>query len=187
MWMFFAGLSLFFVLHLAAATPAVRRRIVTSIGENPWKGVVTLGSLSAITLISFGWSATPNTPLFAPSTLAIKLAPVLVSAAFVLFVIGGGNLNGHIRRTLHHPMLAGIILWSGTHLLANGGVRETWLFGSFLAFAVYALCSLLLAGKRATFTPAWKWDAIGLGIGVFVATGVMHSHKWLFGVAVPFS
>lgn len=186
MWKFYAGLSLFFALHLATATPALRRTIVASLGENPWKGVVALGSLGAVVLICLGWSATPNTPLFAPNVQVRQLAPVLVSVALVLFVIGGGNLPGYIRRTLHHPMLVGVILWSGTHLLANGGLRETWLFGSFLAFAIYALCSLLLAGKRASFVPAWKWDAIGISIGLFVATGVMHGHKWLFGVAVAF-
>ena len=185
MWMFFSGLLLFFVLHLAAATPAVRQKLVSSLGEMPWKGVVTVGSFTAIALICTGWSATDNTPLFAPSLLARQLAPLLVSAAIVLFVIGGGNLPGHIRRTLHHPMLVGIILWSGTHLLANGGLRETWLFGSFLAFAVYALIALLGAGKRARFVPAWKWDAIGLAIGLFIAIGVLHGHQWLFGVAVP--
>ena len=128
--------------------------------------------------------AAPNTVLFSPSALAIQLAPALVTVALVLFVIGGGNLPGYIKRTLHHPMLVGVILWSSTHLLANGGWRETVLFGSFLVFSVYALCSLLLAGKLARFVPAWKWDAIGLAIGLFVAIGVMHSHKWLFGVAV---
>ena len=184
MWMFVSGLALFFALHFASATPVVRQRLVLTIGESAWKGVVALGSLGAVVLISFGWKFAPNTILFAPSALAIRLAPVLVTVALMLFVIGGGNLKGHIRRTLHHPMLVGVILWSGTHLLANGGLRETVLFGSFLVFAVYALCSLLLAGKRATFAPAWKWDAIGIGVGLFVAIGVMHSHKWLFGVAV---
>jgi uncharacterized membrane protein len=184
MWMFVSGLALFFALHFASTTPVVRQRLVLTIGESAWKGVVALGSLGAVVLISFGWKLAPNTALFPPSALAIRLAPVLVTVALMLFVIGGGNLKGHIRRKLHHPMLVGVILWSGTHLLANGGLRETVLFGSFLVFAVYALCSLLLAGKRATFAPAWKWDAIGMGVGLFVAIGVMHSHKWLFGVAV---
>ncbi len=184
MSMFVSGLVLFFVLHFATATPSVRQRVVKIAGENAWKGLVALGSLGAVVLISVGWSSAPNTALFAPSALAIRLAPVLVSVALVLFVIGGGNLKGHIRRRLHHPMLAGAILWSGTHLLANGGLRETLLFGAFLVFSVYALCSLLLAGKRATFVPAWRWDAIGVVIGLFVAIGFMHGHQGLFGVAV---
>ncbi|MEI7429551.1 MAG: NnrU family protein [Betaproteobacteria bacterium] len=185
MTMFFSGLLLFFTLHFAAATPLIRRRIVTTLGEMPWKGVVSLGSLGAITLICFGWSETPNTLLFAPNAWAFQYSPILVSSGLVLFVIGGGNLNGYIRRALHHPMLIGIMLWATTHLLANGGLRETWLFGSFLAFALYSFCSLWLAGKRATFTPALKWDFIGLGIGLFISIGVMHGHKWLYGVAVP--
>jgi uncharacterized membrane protein len=184
MWMFVSGLVLFFVLHFTTATPSVRQKVALITGENAWKGLVALGSLGAVMLICFGWRSAPATILFAPSAFAIQSAPVLVTVALVLFVIGGGNLRGYIRRTLHHPMLVGAILWSGTHLLANGDLRATLLFGFFLVFSVYALCSLLLAGKRATFEPAWKWDAIGLGIGLFVAVGVMHSHKWLFGVAV---
>lgn len=184
MWMFVSGLMLFFVLHFTTATPSVRQKVAQITGENAWKGLVALGSLGAVILICFGWRSAPTTILFAPSAFAIQSAPVLLTVALVLFVIGGGNLRGYIRRTLHHPMLVGAILWSGTHLLANGDLRATLLFGFFLVFSVYALCSLLLAGKRATFEPAWKWDAIGLVIGLFVAVGVMHSHKWLFGVAV---
>ena len=181
---FISGLLIFFVLHFATATIGVRARLVGVAGESVWKGVVALGTSAAIALIVYGWKHAPNTFVFAPSVLVIRLAPVLVSVALVLFVIGGGNLRGHIRRTLHHPMLVGVILWSATHLLANGGLRETLLFGAFLVFSLYALYTLLLAGKRATFTPAWKWDVIGVGIGLFAAVGVMHGHKWLFGVVV---
>ncbi len=182
--MFSAGLILFFALHLTTATPAVRLRVVERIGENAWRGVVALGSLAAVILICSGWGDAPNAVVFAPSALAIKLAPVLVPVALILFVIGAGNLKAHIRHALRHPMLVGVILWSATHLLANGGWRETLLFGSFLVFSIYAVCSLVFAGKRAAFVAEWKWDAIGAGVGLFVAIGVMHSHKWLFGVAV---
>lgn len=182
MWKFVLGLALFFGLHFTTATPALRRRLAKVTGEQAWKGLVALGSLAGVVLIVLGWSAVPNDPLFAPKLLAIRLAPPLVSVALVLFVIGGGNMSGHIRRTLHHPMLVGVLIWSVTHLLANGGLRETLLFGSFAIFSVYALFSLLLAGKRATFTPAWKWDVIGIVIGLVVAIGAMHGHLWLFGV-----
>jgi uncharacterized membrane protein len=184
MWMFVSGLIVFFALHFVTATPALRQRLAQSTGKKAWKGLIALGSLAGVVLIAFGWKFAPNTVVFGPSALAITWAPVLVSVALVLFVIGGANLRGHIRRHLHHPMLIGVIVWSGTHLLANGGLRETVLFGAFLVFSIYALCALLLAGKRATFVPAWKWDAVGIAVGLFVAIGVMHGHKWLFGVAV---
>jgi uncharacterized membrane protein len=159
-------------------------KLVAMTGENAWKGLVAIGSLGAIVLIHFGWNLAPNSLLFAPNAFVIRAAPALVTIALVLFVIGGANLPGHIRRRLHHPMRVGVIVWSATHLLANGGWRETVLFGSFLVFSLYALGSLWLAGKRATFVPSLKWDAIGVGIGVFVAIGVMHGHRWLFGVTV---
>jgi len=181
---FISGLLLFFVLHLATATPVVRQKLVALAGENIWKAVVALGSLAAVALIARGWASAPNTPLFAPSALVIRLAPVLVSVALILFVVGGGNLKGYIKRTLHHPMLVGVMLWSATHLLANGGWRETVLFGAFFVFSIYAFCALMLAGKRAAFVPSWKWDVIGVVAGLFVAIGVMHSHQWLFGVTV---
>lgn len=184
MGLFVGGLFLFFVLHLVTVTPPLRRASVRRIGDNAWKGVVAIGSLAGGALIVVGWSTAPNTPLFAPSALAIRLAPWLVSLAVVLMVIGGAGLSGHIRRQLHHPMLIGVALWSVTHLLANGGWRESALFGAFLLFSLYALLALWLAGKRARFVPAAKWDVIGIAVGLLLAIGVMHGHRWLFGVAV---
>lgn len=178
------GLAIFLVLHLATVTPGVRRALVRRVGENVWKGVVAVGSLAAIVLIVSGWGDSPATTLFAPSAVAVRLAPPLVSLALVLFVIGGAGLAGHIRYRLRHPMLIGVGIWSATHLLANGGLRETLLFGTFLAFSVYALIALLLSGKRPHFVPKARWDLIGLGVGLFVAIGAMHGHRWLFGVAV---
>lgn len=182
---FFSGLLLFFVLHIATATPTLRRAVVGRIGETPWRGAVAIGSLAAIGLMAGGWAAAPNDMLFGPVTLVVAASPFLVGFALILFVIGAANLKAHLRRKLHHPMLAGVALWALTHLLANGGLRETLLFGSFLLFSLYAYVTLLGAGKRAEFVPAWKWDAIGAAIGITAAIGVIHGHRWLFGVAVP--
>lgn len=184
MGMFVSGLLIFFGLHWVTTTAATRRAAVNVTGPNAWKGIMALGSLAGVALIVMGWKGAPNTSLFAPSPLAIRFAPALVTIALILFVIGGGNLKGHIRRNLHHPMLIGVFIWAFTHLLANGGWRETVLFGAFAAFSAYALVALLLAGKRTSFVPSAKWDAIGIAIGLVVAIGVMHGHKWLFGVAV---
>ena len=183
MTLLLCGLSVFLALHLASVTPSMRGALVRLVGESVWKGVVAVGSLSAIALIVAGWGDSPATALFAPSAVAVRLAPPLVSLALVLFVIGGAGLPGHIRYRLRHPMLIGVGIWSATHLAANGGLRETILFGTFLAFSVYALVSLLLSGKRARFVPAAKWDLLGIAVGLFVAVGMMHGHRWLFGVA----
>ena len=178
-----SGLSIFLVLHVAAVTPALRGALLSVAGESVWKGMVAFGSLAAIALIVAGWSGSPTTVLFAPSRVVVRYAPLLVSLALVLFVIGGAGLPGHLRHGLRHPMLIGVGLWSATHLMVNGGLRETLLFGTFLAFSVYALITLLRSGKRSRFVPTLKWDVIGIGVGLFMALGVMHGHRWLFGVA----
>ena len=68
-------------------------------------------------------------------------------------------------------------------LASTAPLPETLPFGSLLVFSIYALASFLLAGQRVTFKSAWNWDVIGLGIGLFITIGIMHSHKLLFGVA----
>lgn len=176
------GLFLFLAVHVTTTTPSLRARAVAKVGENPWRGLVSLGALGGLFLVGLGWGETPNTVLFAAQGWARQSAPALVSLGLILFVMGGGKLNGHLRRYLHHPMLVGVILWSGVHLLANGGLRETLLFGTFLAFAAYALLVLLAAGKRNRFVPALKWDLVGVAIGLVVAVAAMHAHGWLFGV-----
>jgi len=182
--LFILGLILFFGIHVTTVTPSLHRLCSARLPGQAWRGVVALLSLLGVVLICVGWHSVPNHALFAPSAWVISAAPVLVSVALILFVIGGANLNSHIRQQQRHPMVIGATIWAATHLLANGTWRETVLFGSFLLFAVYALVVLFASGKRANFQASLKWDVIGVLLGLFVAIGVMHSHKLLFGVAV---
>lgn len=184
MALFVAGLLVFFGMHLITVTPAARRAVFRNLRDQPRRGIVALVSLLGVVLICLGWPSAPVTPVFLPAPAAITAAPFLVPVALILFLIGGLGFKGYIRRYLHHPMLMGAVLWSGTHLAANGGWRETLLFGAFLAFSLYALGVVFGCGKRATFTPALKWDVAGVLIGLVVAIGILHSHRILFGVPV---
>ena len=184
MALFVTGLILFFGVHLMTVTPVLRRAVCGSVPDQARRGLVALLSLAGVVLICLGWHAVPATPLFMPVAAAIAAAPVLVPCALILFLIGGIGFKGYIRRYLHHPMLMGAVLWSGVHLVANGGLRETILFGSFLAFSLYALGVVFGCGKHASFAPSLKWDVIGIVIGLVVAIGIMHSHRILFGVPV---
>jgi uncharacterized membrane protein len=183
--LFLMGLFLFFAIHVITVTPILHRTLGERFPASVWRGVVALVSLAGVVLICLGWSQASNAPLFAPSPQVIRWAPTLVPIALTLMIIGGVGFKGHIRRALHHPMLIGAALWSAVHLLANGGVRETLLFGCFLAFSLYALGTVFYAGKRARFVPALKWDMAGVALGLFIAIGILHSHQMLFGVAVP--
>lgn len=176
------GLALFLICHLAALTPAVRAAAVARLGAAGWGGVMTLCAGGGLALVGIGWSGAPNDLLFAPWPAAIRFAPVLVSLALVLFFIGGLGFNGHIRHRLRHPMLMGAALWAATHLLANGGLRETLLFGFFLGFSLFALAVLFARGKRPQFVPDWRKDVLGVIVGLVIAKLALLGHAWAFGV-----
>lgn len=181
MTLMLCGLALFFGFHLIPALPPVRQPVVAGLGEQRWKGLFSLMALLGLVLIVLGWRQAPNDFLFAPSPLARQLATPVVTLAVVLVV--AANLPCHLRRWVRHPMLIGVALWSIVHLLANGGLRETWLFGSFLAFSLFDLASVLLRGKRASFVPQAKFDALAVVIGVVVAVAAALAHPWAFGVS----
>jgi uncharacterized membrane protein len=102
-----------------------------------------------------------------------------VTIAFVLFA--AANLRTHIRRTLGHPMLLGLMLWSGVHLLANGDRAGTILFGSFLAYSIVALVSSISRGAKKPFVPTLKHDVIAIVSGLVLAYLTIHFHPAVFG------
>ena len=111
-----------------------------------------------------------------------------------------------IIRITRHPVMWGIMLWSGAHILARGELKATLFFGTFLLLAV-AGTRLQDARKAATHGGDWvRFDAltsnvpfaaiargrnrfaageIGLvrvAFGLLLYGGMLLSHAWLFGV-----
>lgn len=181
------GLVLFLGIHAFPMIPALRNAAVTRIGEQRYKGLFTLASFAGLILIVWGYRGfSGNHQLFPPSPTAIALAPYAVTLALVLFA--AANMRGHVRATLKHPMLIGLLIWAVTHLLANGDLRGTILFSSFLVYGVIDLISAIARHAVKTFEPEGKFDAMAIGGGVVVALLFMLFHRFLFGVpAVPFS
>jgi uncharacterized membrane protein len=183
MLMLVAGLILFLGLHLVPALPALRLVLVSRLGEGRYKGAYSLFSFIGLALIIGGYAlAAPGPRLFAPSPAAIAIAPFVVPLALVL--LAAANLPGHIRATLKHPMLLGIIIWASVHLLANGDTRGSVLFGGFLGYAVIDLVSVLQRHATKSSTPSARYDLIAVVAGVTVAVIVMALHRFLFGAAV---
>jgi uncharacterized membrane protein len=178
-----AGLALFLGIHLVPAIPAVRARCVARLGEERYKGLFSLVSAIGLVLIIWGYAIAPRgEQVFAPSAAARQFAPYAVTLAFVL--LAAANMRTHIRRALVHPMLLGIGIWAATHLLANGHLKATLLFGAFLVYALLDLGSAVARGARRQFVPLAKHDAIAVGAGILLALIVMGLHRWLFGIPV---
>lgn len=182
-----AGLVLFLGLHLVPAVPAWRNAAVAHFGEQRYKSAFSIGSGAGLLLIVAGFALSDRGPqLFAPVVAARMIAPLVVMLALIL--IAAANMPSHIRATLRHPMVIGVLLWSGVHFLANGSLRASLLFGAFFIWAAFDLVSAIQRGATRRFTPRAKYDAMSIGGGILLALVVMTAHRWLFGVrVVPFS
>ena len=82
-------------------------------------------------------------------------------------------------------MLIAICLWAFVHLLANGDLASTLLFGGFF---VYALIDIYRAKPRSSLVPRGKpkarFDVIAVVVGLILFGLVLRGHQTLFGVAV---
>jgi len=186
MVMLVIGLAVFLGIHLLPAFPPVRAAVIDSLGERRYKAAFSLASAIGLALIVLGYAhSTARDRLFAPVALATAIAPLAMCVSFVL--LAAANMRSHLRRSLRHPMLTGILIWSGVHLLANGDRTGTVLFGAFFAFALIDLVSAVRRRAVRSFEPELRFDLLAVGSGLLGALAVMFFHRFLFGVrVVPF-
>ena len=183
MTMLHAGIALWFVVHaFPSVTPARRAALQQSMGEQPYRGVFSLFILAALLLIVFGWKSAVPSAIYAPPLGPGLLSSALVLAGLILFF--SSRVNGHIKRVLRHPQMAGTLSWAVAHLLTNGDSRSLALFGSM---AVWAVFEIIMINRRegprtGAETAAGKFDLIAIAIGVVVFGVVGHFHQALFGV-----
>jgi uncharacterized membrane protein len=182
------GLVIFLGVHLLPTLPSVRNGLVARYSEQRYKAMFSLASAAGLVLIVAGFAhAGPDAraALFAPKPAAIAIAPFAMVVSFILFA--AANMKGHLRRSLGHPMLLGLLIWSLVHLLANGDVRGTVLFGALLAYALVDLASAISRHAVKPFVPQAKYDIMAIVGGTVVALLVMTFHRVLFGMpVVPF-
>jgi uncharacterized membrane protein len=177
------GLLLFLGIHLLPTAVGARGQLISRWGEQRYKGSFSLVSLAGFVLIIIGYAyGSRGTQLFAPLPAARAIAPFAMVVSFIL--LAAANMRTHIRATIKHPMLIGVIIWSAVHLLANGDARGTLLFGAFLAYALIDLVSAIHRRAVKKFVPEAKQDVIAVVAGTVVALVVMSVHRWLFGVPV---
>jgi uncharacterized membrane protein len=180
------GLLFFFLPHLLPMFPRLRAALVARWGDRGYRIGFSLVSAVGLVLIIVGYAYADRGPqLFEPLPAARVIAPWALGLAFVLFATS--HAPSHIRATVRHPQLVGILIWSAVHLAANGDLRGTVLFGAFFAFAIVDLVSVVQRGAVASFAPRGRADLISAAAGVVAALLVMIFHRVLFGAAVvPF-
>ena len=210
--------AVFLLLHLLPSTP-LRARLAGALGEGPYLGAFSLATLAIIVWMAFAYRAAPATPLW-PGVLWLPAA--VMPFAFILVACGvltpnptavaAGRLlsrpdpaHGVIRVT-RHPVMWGIMLWAGAHVLARGTLAATFFFGTFFLLAAAgtrlqdarkarvhgedwtrfaALTSNLpfaaIARGRNRFALA-EIGSVRVVFGLLLYGGFFLAHPWLFGV-----
>lgn len=155
---FVAAYLVFLLSHAIPARPAVRARLVASLGGKGFTAVYSL--VSAVTLFWLIGAAgrAPYVHLWGTASWQLWV-PVIVMPVACLFVafavaepnpLSFGGLNqerfdpdrpGIIRLT-RHPILWALALWGLAHLVPNGNVTHLLLFGGLFVFAIVGMLAL---------------------------------------------
>jgi uncharacterized membrane protein len=208
----------FLALHVLPSTP-LRAALVKRLGEGPYSGLFSLATLGAIVWMALAYRAAPLAFLW-PGLRHLPAA--VMPFSFVLIACGvltpnptavaAGKLLARanpaqgIIRVTRHPVMWGIMLWAGAHILARGELKATVFFGTFLLLAA-AGTRLQDIRKAKTHGEDWQRFAaltsnvpfvaiaqdrnrfaageIGLvrtAFGLLLYGGFLLAHPWLFGV-----
>jgi uncharacterized membrane protein len=215
----------FIGIHLFISGTRVRTYIVRAVGERRFLGLFSLLSVVTFVWLCVAYSDAPVIALWPPADGLRPVALVVILCAAVLVGVGlttpsptasGGEglldeddpARGILRIT-RHPFLWGVTLWAAMHLLLNGDVASSVLFGTMLVLGLTGPPSID-AKRRARLGAKWEhfaavtssvpFAAIARGrntlelgeiggwrvlVGVGIYLGFLLTHAWLFGVS-PF-
>lgn len=189
MTILYLGLCVFFGLHFYSAfrSRAPGIDIKEKWGEAKYMGVYSLVSILSFVAIIWGYSLTqPSAYVFNGVENGRALILGLMVLA-MLFLCASQLPYGFIKKTVRHPMLLAVVLWSVAHLLDGADLPQVALFGSFL---IYSLVDLVAVSQRVkpaenlSPAPNWRYDVLAaLVAGAVTVILVKGLHLWLFGVS----
>jgi len=211
------------VTHVVPSMPRVRSRIVATVGEGVFSGIYSLIAIACIATMVWAFNRVPQDFIWVPGPGVRHLPALLMPLALLLVVTGvltpnpatfgkEGQLQAQIPargivRVTRHPFLWGVILWSITHVLANGDIGAVMFFGGFLGLSVAGMIGLdkkraekhgeawqrfvdvtssvpfvaIIRGRNMLIVSEIGWLALVITIVVYAA--LLFGHRWLFGVA----
>lgn len=182
MTLFYAGLVLFFGMHLVPELPGVRAGLTGALSEKGFKGLFSLVALAGFILIIWGFATAPHVKVYEPAEWARWPAVILMPVALIL--LAGAHMKGRIKLRLRHPMMIGVGLWSVLHLFANGDRAGLTLFGCFLVYSILSIWSANRRGPAAGFEPQPRKDMMAVIGGIAVYVVLLFAHPFLFGAKI---
>jgi uncharacterized membrane protein len=188
--------SLFWIgVHIGIAGTSVRSALAAGIGDNGFRGLFSVVSIVAVTLLVMAWRAAPYVPLWTVPEWFDGLVVVLMLPAFLLFVasvatpnptavagkLGEAGPRG-IQRITRHPMLWAFALWAALHVLANGDLAALLFFGAFLVTSLVGMPSI--DAKLARRDPA-MWARLAPATSILPFGAVMAGRNHLAWGEIP--
>ncbi|MEX0971046.1 MAG: NnrU family protein [Paracoccaceae bacterium] len=152
------GVALWWAAHLLKSiAPRLRDRLTERMGAAGARGAIAGVVLLSVVLMVVGFIVAPFQHLYTPPGWAVHINNAAMLVAF--YLLGLGHSSGRVRRFLRHPMLLGVVVWAGAHLLTNGDLAALILFGGL---AAWAIVSMLLINMR---EGAWRRPDPGSRMG----------------------
>jgi uncharacterized membrane protein len=185
------GLVFFLGIHtLRIVADDWRSAKVAALGLMTWKGIYAAVSLAGVALITLGFGVARDSSidLWQPARWSHHAAGLLTLVAFIL-IVASYVPSSRIKGLVGHPMVAGLMVWSVGHLIANGRLADLVLFGTLLVWASVEFVALRKRDKATGVTRdpgSWANDIVTMIIAVvFWYIFALHLHYALVGVA-PF-
>ncbi len=174
------GLGVWTLVHFwKRLSPNTRAALDATMGQGPAKSVIALLLVASIVMMVLGYRAAENLHVYTPVAGIGHLNNLLM--LFAVMLLGMGSSKGKMRTWFRHPMLMGVIVWAGAHLLVNGDLASVVLFGGM---ALWALVQMALINRA---VPVWDRPAAGpisgdirlIIIGLVLFTIIAAIHIWL--------
>ncbi len=169
---FVAAFAAFFLTHAIPARPAVRGRLVATVGRTAFLIGYSLISLALLAWLIGAAGRAPFVPLWpyaswqrwAPN-LALPVACVIAALAVGApnpLSFGGARPEAFdpdrpgIAGLTRHPLLLALALWALAHLIPNGDLAHSLMFGLFGAFALAGMAIIDRRRRRILGEAEWR-------------------------------
>ncbi len=169
-WLTFLSV-LFVAQHLGVTSTGLRDRLVAMIGERIYVAVYSVVSIVVLVLLVRTYNTATVSALLWPTTEALRLVPLILMPLALLLVVGGILTRNPtslgvvledgaevpvvgVMRITRHPVQCGILIWSLSHLLANGDLPSLLFFGSLALISGYGMV-LIDKRKERVFGAGW--------------------------------
>ena len=172
------GVSLFVLIHLIPSATLLRNALNNGLGEKAYKGMYSLVALTGFGLMIYGKAYAEFVPVWSPPAFSMHVAWLMMIPALILVV--GANVPGNIKRFTPHPMMWGVLIWSLTHLFANGDQASIILFAPLGLLALIIIVANVRGASRQTEVLPFSADIKVIVIGLVSYAVFAAAHPYLF-------